>query len=339
MLLRMLPILRDEYGYAPEVCCLKETGEMYQDFLDAGLKVHVIPFQSRLDPRGLMKLRKLIKAKKFSIVHGHMYASNMAVNFATIGLKNTHAINSYHSQTPWRGSSQGRMIRWTKNIPERIVAVSEAVRSPLLKLSLPTDKYRIIHNGVIVSDSCPPLPVRQEGSPVLLMWAGRFVKQKRVDRLVLLADQLKKKRVPFYLTLVGDGPTFQRIKQQASDLGLADEVCFLGWKKEIKEEVRKAEIYVSASDREGFPNTLLEVCAQGRPFVVQDIPPNREVLGESEAGICCGENLDDWVEQISKLQKNRERIGQMADAAYKRVHEFSVQNTCLKTHEMYQQLF
>ncbi|MEP6502278.1 MAG: glycosyltransferase family 4 protein, partial [Betaproteobacteria bacterium] len=62
-----------------------------------------------------------------------------------------------------------------------------------------------------------------------LVFVGRLVSDKGVDRLVEALRLLADRGVRAGLTLVGDGPEVQALRQQAGAAGLADSIRFVGW--------------------------------------------------------------------------------------------------------------
>jgi len=337
MLLQSLPLLRDA-GVDTSICCLKKQGDMAKQFVEKGFPVSLVRFGSRLDPFGLIRLRKLILNNSFTLVHSHMYASNIAANVALFMARRIRLINSYHSVKPFHTESQKRMAVFTKGIPDRFIAVSEAVRKPLLEANLPPEKITIIHNGVYCPETYSPIPKRAPGSPLELVWAGRFVGQKRVFMLLDIAELCLKKKIPIHLTLVGDGPQYKMAQRKVKATGLENTITFAGWKSDILPFIQKADLYISASNREGFPNTLLEVCAQGRGFVVADIPPNREVLDSLEAGYVVGDNLKEWADILFRIHKNPGMLRNFSKEAFKIAQMFSIERTCRKTLDLYDKI-
>ncbi len=337
MLVRSLPRLR-EMGIETQVVCLKSEGPLAEPLREAGFPVTLIKMKSRLDPIGLFHLRKLVKREGIEILHSHMYASNIATNLVGYFLPGVKVVNSYHSQTPFFGEHQRKMIRRTRKKPNRFVAVSEAVKAPLVKVGVSRRRIRIIHNGVEIPDGPAPLEPECPNGPIRLFWGGRFVEQKRVGMLIDLASALKKAEVPFRMTLAGEGPIFERIKARAAERDLAGLVEFPGWQNDIKPLIRASDLYISTSNREGLPNTLLEVCAQSRGFIVTDIPPNREVLGLNDAGLCLGDDVSDWVREIKNHQENPDLIRKRSMSAWERSKDFSVEKTCDRTLELYEEI-
>ena len=77
---RMVEVLKrlDRDKFYPMVCCLRSKEGVYEKELEkAGIKVIKLNFNSRLDPRGIQRLAKLIKEEKVDIVHSHMYRANI----------------------------------------------------------------------------------------------------------------------------------------------------------------------------------------------------------------------------------------------------------------------
>lgn len=337
MLLRMVPALQAA-GFDIHVCCLREEGVLAQEFRRLGATVHLILFRSRLDPRGVLRLRGLIRHENYRIVHGHMYASNIVVNAACLLNGHRRVINSYHSQHPLRGPNQIRLTRWTRGVPDRIIAVSEAVKTPLVKFGLPEEKIRVLYNGVELPTAAAPFPAVVPGDPLRLVWAGRFVRQKRVDLLIDIVAACRAANLPISLTLVGEGPQFESLKTRVETEGLCAHVRFPGWQRDITPFVADSELYVSASDREGLSNTLLEVCAQGRGSLLADIPPNAEVIGGTGAGFLLSSRVEDWVDRLRVLHSDREAVHRMGALAFERAQQFSVERSCQQTIAVYREL-
>ncbi len=80
------------------------------------------------------------------------------------------------------------------------------------------------------------------------------------------------------LMIIGTGD-WSGYEKLASDLGVRDKVAFMGLKKNTFPYVAASDLYVLASNHEGFPNALLEAMALGRPCVAADCKTGpREIL-------------------------------------------------------------
>ena len=88
--------------------------------------------------------------------------------------------------------------------------------------------------------------------------------------------------------------------------GTEDAQSWLAW----------ADCFVLPSRREGLSNALLEAMAMGLPCIANDIPPNREVLADGEAGILVpGGNVEALREQMAHLTVNPPLLAERLSAA------------------------
>jgi len=78
------------------------------------------------------------------------------------------------------------------------------------------------------------------------------------------------------LVFAGDGPLRDRCAQAARG---SDRIVFLGWRTDVADLMRAADILISNSASEGTPLTMLEGCASGLTVVATDIPAHRSIQG------------------------------------------------------------
>jgi len=86
--------------------------------------------------------------------------------------------------------------------------------------------------------------------------------------------------------IAGDGPLLEYHKSLARQLGIEQNVRFLGYvaNKQLPRILNAAEIYVSTSFSDGSSASLMEALGCGLPVVVTDIPGNREWIAHGENG-------------------------------------------------------
>ena len=168
---------------------------------------------------------------------------------------------------------------------DRVVAVGdrvdESLRAAPQRWSVPADRLRLIPNGVPAEgqafDSESRSAIRSglgfADDTTVVACVGRLHVQKRLDRALRAAAVLRERghggRIRFLF--VGDGPDEGRLRALAEDLGLSDEVRFVG-----RLDAAQVRRYYSASDisllttarREGLPMAVLEALAAGLPCVV-----------------------------------------------------------------------
>lgn len=143
--------------------------------------------------------------------------------------------------------------------PSRIVVVSNAI-APLIQ-AIDKQTAKAIH-----------LDGRKD--PVI-GFIGRIAPQKNLLTLVHVALRLKNERIRFCMLIVGDGPDLPMLKKEAEDLGIADQIVFVGMQKNVLPFFSAMDVIALPSFTEGLPIVILEAMSLGLPIVasaVGDIP-------------------------------------------------------------------
>ncbi len=122
--------------------------------------------------------------------------------------------------------------------------------------------------------------------PVKLITVGRFHWKKGYTYLIDALKLLKEADIQFEITFIGEGEEEQNLKFQVFQLGLQNEVFFLGKKphSEILFHLSSHDIYLQTSVQEGFCNSVLEAQAVGLLCVVSDAEGLPENVDNGECG-------------------------------------------------------
>jgi glycosyltransferase involved in cell wall biosynthesis len=339
MMFKQLTELR-ALGVECEVCCIDKRGELADGFEAAGIPVHVIHLTSRLDPVGLFRLRRLARRGRFDIVHAHMYAANMAASHALLGARGIVVVNGYHSTIPSRNEGQSRRIRRTARMADGFVAVSGSVRDVLPPLGIDPARIHVVENGTVLPEAEPGPREAAPGDPLRLVWAGRFVEAKRLERFVPVMAACRERGVEARLTLVGEGPHHGRMRARVEEAGLGEWIALPGLSHSVPADLAGADLFVSMSEREGLPNAVLEACAAGRGLVLSDIPPHREVVGRNPSAgmVLAADDPAEWARVLGKLAGDRDRVRAMGRAAFETARAYSVRESALKMKRLYEAL-
>jgi glycosyltransferase involved in cell wall biosynthesis len=106
--------------------------------------------------------------------------------------------------------------------------------------------------------------------PNLVVYAGRHVREKRIDALVEGLAVARTRRPDLRLELFGDGPERPRLESLAVRLGVERAVVFHGRRPEdeVAAAIARAACLATASEREGYGLIVVEAAARGTPSVV-----------------------------------------------------------------------
>lgn len=187
---------------------------------------------------------------------------------------------------------QRRLIYWAARQAQGIVTVCEALKDEMLRQAqatggLPADKICVLRNGVDLDRFRPVEPGKARASlgvagPMLLS-VGHLIPRKGHDFVIRALAEL-----PGYgLVIVGNGPERAKLQHLAAELGVAARTRFQAavGQEELCQYYSAADMLILASDREGWPNVLLEAMACGTPVIATKVWGSPEVVRAPEAGL------------------------------------------------------
>jgi glycosyltransferase involved in cell wall biosynthesis len=148
-----------------------------------------------------------------------------------------------------------------------------------------------------------------EGPP--LIYAGRLLREKRLDLLLRAVAHLAPRHPGVLLTLFGDGPHRQALVDLAGELGILDRIDFRGHvetSREVWENLGRARIAVQPSEREGFGLFPLEAMAAGLPVVYCESSESAvpELVRHGVEGLCCRPEPEALAAALERLLADRE---------------------------------
>lgn len=161
----------------------------------------------------------------------------------------------------------------------------------------------------------------------MLLAVGRLEPQKGFDRLLSAFASLAARHPDWVLVVLGRGSLGEALKQQAIDLGIGGRVILPGAVGNLGEWYEAADLYALTSRFEGFPNTLLEAMAYGRPAVAVDCETGpREIMRNEVDGILVPQaDSDALVAGMDRMMSDANLRKQCAERAIEVRERFSVE--------------
>jgi glycosyltransferase involved in cell wall biosynthesis len=166
---------------------------------------------------------------------------------------------------------------------------------------------------------------------------ARLTGQKRADVLIDAMKMVAEKIPNALLILLGIGPDRQRLMARVSDQGLEAHVSFAGFQTDVSVWLKSADIFVSASDFEGHPNSVIEAAAAGVPMVLTDIREHRDSVGEGACYAPVGDAAG-FASAILRLIGSDDLRRSLAASARQKVSAFSVAAAADAYAQLYREL-
>lgn len=170
-----------------------------------------------------------------------------------------------------RDKTYAPVVTFSINESDAITAVSANLREETYKSFDIAKEIDVIYNFVDVGrfNKKPIAAFRQviaQNGEKILVHASNFRRVKRVQDVVKVFAEVRK-QMPAKLLMVGDGPERPTMEDMVKDLGVADDVRFLGKQEQMEEILVVSDLFLLTSDYESFGLAALEAMAAGMPVV------------------------------------------------------------------------
>ena len=167
-------------------------------------------------------------------------------------------------------------------------------------------------SNVILRDDCysaEPHKVvdREKNVQVRMLAVGTLAQLYKAPDVILKALAIvKSKGYNPFLTWFGDGRYRQPMIKMAEELGLKDNVNFVGAVKQdvIRKEFEQTDLFVHASRAEGLPRAVIEAMAYGLPCIGSSVAGIPELL--SPEAIVKPNDVDRLAEKMLRFVENKQ---------------------------------
>lgn len=222
---------------------------------------------------------------KADIVHIHAIGPSIAIPLAKIlGLR----VVMTHHGPDYEREKWGPLARFVLKTGERfaawwaddIISISTVICHTLEKKYHRTHRVHLIYNGITTLPAPDGTDYLQQigvepGKYILAV--GRFVPEKRFDKLVEAYSRLGRK--DYKLVIAGDADYPSAYARQLKETAIRQGVVLTGMVKgdKLAQLYAHAALFVLPSSHEGLPITLLEAMSYRRKVLTSDIPANKAV--------------------------------------------------------------
>jgi glycosyltransferase involved in cell wall biosynthesis len=285
------------------------------------------------DARAMGALARIVRRFRPHLVHTHTAKAGFLGRQAALlgGRPRPVIVHTFHGHVlegyfgPAKTSMYRGLERRLAKSTDALIGVSEATVNDLTRLGIaPRERFRVIPLGL---DLAPFASLDEEvdggsrsglgasNGDVVFTFVGRVVPIKNLELMLRALARARARGAPAHLVIVGDGEIRPGLERLAIELGVAAEVSFLGYRRDLPEVLAATDAAIISSDNEGTPISLIEAGAAARPAVGTEVGGTAEVV-TPESGILVPpgdeEALAAGIERLSGDGELRERMGQRA---------------------------
>jgi N-acetyl-alpha-D-glucosaminyl L-malate synthase BshA len=255
------------------------------------------------EPQYLLALANTIAhvadAERLDIVHAHYAVPHAtAAYLADQMMTSAHTTSRPRVVTTLHGTditligaddSYSWVVGFSIERSHVVTAVSESLRRDTMSLVgvqraievipnfLDCVEYRRRFDAQLHAETCPP------GTQALIVHMSNFRPVKRVDTVVDVF-RLIRREMHARLLLIGDGPVRPEIEQQVRDLGLSNDVVFIGEEHDPVRWLSIADLFLLPSEQESFGLAALEAMACEVPVIASNVGGLPEIVRDEVTG-------------------------------------------------------
>lgn len=240
-----------------------------------------------------------------------------------------------------RDASYNPVVTFSINQSDGVTAVSENLKTETYDHFDINRDIRVIPNFIDLDRFKlePKAHFKQAiapGDERILVHTSNFRKVKRTMDVIHIFKKVQDK-LPSKLLMVGDGPERTQAEQLARDLGIAENVRFLGKQDAVEEILSVADLFLIPSSSESFGLAALEAMACGIPVISSNVGGLPELNQEGITGFLCEVgDIDAMAEKSLYVLEDCDRLEKFKAAALARAEDFRLANI-LPLYEQYYQ--
>ena len=281
----------------------------------------------------------VIKNNNLDLLHvhyaiPHASAAYMAKKILELEGKHIPVITTLHGTDitlVGRDKTYAPVVAFSINQSDAITAVSKNLRDETYKIFKIEKEIEVIYNFVDVQRfNRKPIDafkkvIAPNGERILLH-ASNFRKIKRVQDVVKIFYEVNK-QLKSKLLFIGDGPERSTAEDLARELGVFDEMRFVGKQEQMEDILAIGDLFLLPSEYESFGLAALEAMAAGVPVISTDVGGLKEINIPGETGFMANVgNIAAMSKQALDILSNDETLKGFKERSAAHARKFDITN-------------
>lgn len=307
---------------------LSSEDHLVPEVVELGVVVHDLGARGNYDLSWLARLRSLLTAGRFDLVHFHLaYAAGLGRLVVRSLPASRRPVTVYTEHSLWHELPLPvRFLnRVTIGSDGAVLAVSESTRQAMSPAT--RHRARLVVHGIDREQaqrwrgSAPAVRAELDLAPEdhLLTTVANLRYEKGYDVLLEAVKLLVDRSVPVVAVAAGHGPEETTLRRRHAELGLGDRFRFLGPRDDALRLIAAADAVVLASRWEALPLVVMEALTIGTPVVATAAGGIPEMIVDGRTGLLVPPGdpaaLADALERLLADQGLRQRLREASDEA------------------------
>lgn len=305
------------------------------------------PFRIRKNYKALKQLKELMKKEQFELIHCHTPMGGVLGRLAAKMTGTKPVIYTVHGFHFYTGAPLRNWILyypvewWLAHYTDILITINQEDYIRAQKFHLRQNKAVWKINGVgietkqfqgiVINKDKIQDSIGIDKKQLLLLSVGELNKNKN-HKIVIQA--LARSNIKAYYIICGEGKERGNLEKLIQKKNLKERVFLLGYRKDVTELLKTADVFILPSRREGLSLSLQEAMACGLPVIVSKIRGNRELVTEKKGGWFIKPNDVKALTKIIENLKN-EDLKAMGNYNSKKIAEYDKSEVISKMKKIY----
>ena len=298
------------------------------------------------------KLVEVVKYENLDLLHVHYAIPHAAVAYMakkillSEGGKYVPVITTLHGTDitlVGKHKSFAPVVAFSINKSDGVTAVSESLKNQTLDYFKINNEIKVINNFIDfdrfrrVDKDHFKKAIAPNGEKILTH-TSNFRKVKRVEDVIRIFEKVQKE-IPSKLLMIGDGPERRNLEDLCRQLGLCDEIRFLGKQDAVEELLAISDLFIIPSSNESFGLAALEAMACEVPVISSNAGGLPEVNIQGKTGFLSDVgNVDEMAKYAIQILKDEKTHNIFRANALAQAKQFDIENILPQYEKYYQEV-
>ena len=338
-------------GHTVDLAC-NIVNPVKQEIINMGCKIHQIPFQRfplRKDNLSAYKmLKEIIIDEGYDLVHTHTPIASAITRLACKNIKKIKVFYTAHGFHFYKGAPIKNWIiyypieKWLSKYTDTLITINKedyqrakskfkAKRVEYIPgVGLDIDKFK----NVVVDKVGKRQELSLPEDAFVVLSVGELNKNKNHEVVIRAIAKIKNPTIHY--VICGKGPLESYLNNLAAELGVSKNVHLLGFRGDIPEICKVADVFAFPSLREGLGMAALEAMACGLPMITSNVHGIVDYSIDGETGYNCSPtDVDSFSKYIKNLYLDIEKRNRMTANNIEAVKKFNQLNVLNLMEQIY----
>lgn len=346
-----MPFIRELKARGVEVHAAFKDNSADKPGLDLSAidKTFEVPFERQpLRPNNIKayrELKKIIDGNGYDAVHCHTPMGAVIIRLAAKSArkKGTKVIYTAHGFHFFKGASIKNWMlfypveKYLSKYTDCLITINSEDCELAHKKKFRAGKIYKVHGVGVELDKFKAVDADEkarlraeygyDGDTFIMIYPADLSVRKNQPMLFDALQKIAEKNKNVKLLLPGQPIRLEEYKRMVSERGIADNVEFLGYRRDINNLVGLSDLSVASSFQEGLPINIIEAMAMGNAIVATDVRGNNDAVEDGVNGylVPVGDS-DLMAEKILELMNDREKLRTFGENGLDMVKDFSTEN-------------